>query len=166
MQISGTSNSIRARSVFETIEVRADEAVGTTVRYSRNGPIVDAILPSPARGTGPVSLRWLGATLCDELTPMLAMNRAPSCDEFRAALRGWRVPTLSAVFADVDGHIGYQATGRIPIRDNWQRGYRRGWEPADQWNGLIPFEGMPAMSDPPHGWIRTANNRTAPAWDS
>ena len=149
-------------TVVETIAVRGSKPVAKTVTFSRNGPIVDELLPKEARETGPVALRWLGATLCDELTPMLAMNRARSCDEFRAATRGWRVPTLSAVFADVDGHIGYQSTGQIPIRLNWQRGYRPGWDAAHQWKELVPFEGMPSVSDPASGWVRSANNRTAP----
>ncbi len=153
----------KARAVTETIHVKGGETIQKTIRFSRNGPIVDEMLPVPARHTGPVSLRWLGATLCDELTCMLGMNRARACDEFREALRNWRVPTWSVVFADVDGHIGYQCIGRIPLRTNWQRGYRPGWDPAHQWQALVPFEGMPALSDPAHGWIRSANNRTAPS---
>jgi penicillin amidase len=153
----------QARTVTETIHIKGGQSVHKTIRYSRNGPIVDELLPAPARHTGPVSLRWLGMTLCDELTPMWAMNRARTADEFRTAVSGWRVPTWSAVFADVDGHISYQAIGRIPIRQNWERGYREGWNPAHQWHELVPFEGMPAMTDPAHGWIRTANNRTVPS---
>ena len=57
------------------------------------------------------------------------MNRARSAAEFREAMRPWHVPTFSLVFADVDGHIGYQATGRIPIRAVPARGYRPGWDP-------------------------------------
>jgi penicillin amidase len=150
------------RELRETIQIRGSEAVHKTIRFSRNGPIVDELLPQPAKATGPVSLRWLGATPGDEITCMLKANAALGCDEFRAALGNWRVPTLSFVFAGVDGHIGYQCAGRIPIRHNWGRGYRPGWEPVHQWQGVIPLEGMPALADPPQGWIRTANNRTAP----
>src|SRR5207237_6204813 len=28
--------------------------------------------------------------------------------------------------------------------------------------GLVPFEGMPHLADPPRGWVVTANNRVAP----
>ena len=65
------------------------------------------------------------------------------------------------VYADVDGRIGYQATGRIPIRNVPERGYRPGWDPAHQWDGLIPFEEMPHSDNPERGWIVTANNRVA-----
>jgi penicillin amidase len=151
-----------AREIVEEITVRGGETVRKTITYSRNGPIVDDLLPPPAQSTGPVSLRWLGAEFCDELTCAIRANRARTCAEFRDALRDWRVPTWSFVFADIDGHIGYQCAGKIPVRENWDRGYRPGWEPAHQWTAYVPFDGLPAIADPPHGWIRSANNRTAP----
>ncbi len=150
------------REVVEEIRVRDAASVRKVVRFSRNGPIVDELLPPAARHTGPVSLRWLGATPCGWLTSFLAMNRARSVDGFREAMRGWRVPTWSLVFADADGHIGYQAGGGIPVRHVRERGYRPGWDPRHQWDGLIPFEVMPRLADPPRGWITTANNRPAP----
>ncbi len=151
-----------ARERVEEIRVKGAAPVRTVIRDSRNGPIVDELLPAAARHTGPVALRWLGATPCGWLTSLLGMNRARSADKLRAALRGWRVPTWSLVFADADGHIGYQAAGAIPIRSAAERGYRPGWDPRHQWEGLIPFEGMPRLADPPRGWIATANNRPAP----
>ncbi len=151
-----------ARELVEEIRVKGGPPVRRVIRFSRNGPIVDELLPPAARHTGPVSLRWLGATSCGWLTSLLGMNRARSADELRTAIRGWRVPTWSLVFADADGHIGYQAAGAIPIREIRERGYRPGWDPRHQWQGLIPFEGMPRLSDPPRGWIATANNRPAP----
>jgi penicillin amidase len=72
------------------------------------------------------------------------------------------VPNFSIVYGDVDGRIGYQAAGRIPIRDVYERGYRPGWDPRHQWQGLVPFDGMPQVIDPPRGWVATANNRPAP----
>lgn len=152
-----------AHELTETIQVRGGETVHKTIRFSRNGPVVDELLPPPAQSTGPVTLRWLGATGCDEITPMLNANRAQQVDAFRTALQDWRSPTFSFIFADIDGAIGYQCVGRIPLRHNWERGYRPGWDPAHQWQGLIPYAGMPALTNPPEGWIRTANNRTAPA---
>jgi penicillin amidase len=151
-----------ARERVEKIKVKGGPTLHTTIRLSRNGPIVDQILPRPARSSGPVSLRWLGASYSGWLSAMQRMNRAKSAAEFRAALKGWRFPTWSVVFADVEGHIGYQAVGQIPIRNQWERGYRPGWDPKHQWDGLIPFEGMPGVLEPAQGWIATANNRPAP----
>ena len=53
-----------AISRVEEIKVRGQHVVRKTIRHSRNGPIVDEVLPEAATGTGPVSLRWIGATTC------------------------------------------------------------------------------------------------------
>lgn len=150
-----------ARELIETIQVRGSEPVSRTIRFSRNGPIVDEILPPAAKDTRPVSLRWLGAEEGGWLTALLGMDRAKSVAEFREALKPWHVPTFNAVFADVDGQIAVQCAGRIPVRQSPERGYRDGSDPAQQWTGLIPFEGMPHAVDPPRGWLATANNRLA-----
>ena len=151
-----------ARERSETIAVRGGEPVTRTIRSSRNGPIVDELLPESVRAAGPVSLRWLGAAHCGWLTSLLAMDRATSVAGLRRAVRGWRVPTWSLMLADADGHIGYQVAGEIPVRAVEERGYRPGWDPAHQWHGVIPPEGMPQLGDPERGWIASANNRTAP----
>jgi penicillin amidase len=151
-----------AAELTERIFVKGGVTVEKKVRFSRNGPVVDELLPAPARHTGPVSLRWVGSSFSDELSSMHDANRAESCDQFREALRGWQVPTWSFGFADVEGHIGYQCAGRIPIRKGWDRGYRPGWDPDHQWRELVPFDGLPALADPPEAWVRSANNRPAP----
>ena len=170
-----------ARERVEAIEVRGGDTVRKTIRSSRNGPIVDELLPAPARANGPVSLRWLGTTYwptraaqsdeiggaapaghCGWLTALLGIDRAETVAGLREAVRSWRVPTWSLVLADEAGHIGYQAVGQIPVRSVEERGYRPGWDPAHQWQGLIPWEGMPRLSNPERGWIASANNRTAP----
>jgi penicillin amidase len=149
------------RRLTETIAVRGAEDVGLPVRLSRNGPLVDEFLPPPADRTGPVSLRWLGASQGGWLTALLAMNRARTVAEFREAVRPWHVPTFNLVVADVDGAIAVQTAGRIPLRATAERGYRAGWDPGQQWQGLIPFAAMPHAIDPARGWLVSANNRLA-----
>ncbi len=152
----------QATTIEETIKVKGAAPVVKQIRFSRNGPIVDEILPAPARNTGPVSLRWMGHEPCDEITSMLNLARAGNASEFRESLRTWIVPTFSFGFADVDGHIGYQSSGHLPIKEEWGRGYRPGWDSDQAWQEIIPFDAMPSIADPSSGWIRSANNRTAP----
>ncbi len=150
-----------AREIAESIDVKGAETVVKTIRYSRNGPIVDEFLPSQC-GAQAVSLRWMGAESCDEISTLLLADRAESADDFREALRGWSVPTWSFGFADAEGHIGYQCAGQVPIREDWDRSFHPGWDPAHSWGDSIPYDAMPALKDPDQGWIRSANNRTAP----
>lgn len=151
-----------ARELVETISVRGRDPMKKTIRFSRNGPIVDEVLPPPGNKTAPVSLKWLGAYHGGWLTALINMNTAEDAAEFRDALQSWHVPTFSAVFGDTDGYIGYQAAGRLPVRPTVERGYREGWNPAHQWEGMVPFRGMPMVFDPERGWMATANNRPAP----
>ncbi|MGE3316225.1 MAG: penicillin acylase family protein [Planctomycetaceae bacterium] len=151
-----------ARELTETIAVRGREPVTKTIRFSRNGPIVSDVLPPPGNQTGPVALKWLGAHHGGWLTALIRMNAARNVAEFRDAIEPWHVPTFSAVFADVDGKIGYQAAGRLPVRKTIERGYREGWNPEHQWEGIVPFQGMPGLTAPERGWMATANNRPAP----
>lgn len=149
------------RSLHESITVRGEAASKHTIRFSHNGPIVDDILPKAAQGVKNVSLRWVGAYPCGWLTALLGMDRAADIDELRAATRPWLCPTFSVVCCDRQKNIGYQCTGRIPLRSKWERGYRPGWEAEHQWGGLIPFEEMPRATNPPSGFVISANNRTA-----
>lgn len=150
-----------AREVVETIRVRGAEPISRTIRFSRNGPVVDEILPPPGNTTGPVTLKWLGAYHGGWLTALLNMDRATSVAEFRETLRPWHVPTFNLVIADVTGQIAVHCAGRIPQRKTGERGYRAGWDPNQQWTGLLPFESMPHAVDPPRGWLASANNRLA-----
>ena len=108
-------------------------------------------------------MRWIGFEPCGWLTATLAANRARTCQEFRAACRPWICPTFNLVFADVDGNIGFQSVGRIPLRKITERAYRPGWDPQHQWTGVVPYDEMPALTNPKRGYVVTANNRTAPA---
>jgi penicillin G amidase len=146
----------------ETIQVRGSEPVKKTIRSSRNGPIVDEIMPAQVRHLGPVSLRWLGFEPCGWLTALIGLNRAQNCRDIREASRPWLCPTFNLVFADVDGNIGFQSVGRIPVRRIAERGYRPGWDPQHQWAGVIPYEKMPGLINPKRGYVVTANNRLAP----
>ncbi|MDA0835614.1 MAG: penicillin acylase family protein [Planctomycetota bacterium] len=152
----------KAREIEETIHIKGEESVRTTVTFSRNGPLVNDVLPPPANKLGPVSVKWVGAYGGGFLTALLAMNRANNVKELQAAMKPWFVPTFCLVLADVDGHIGFRASGRLALRKHESRGFRPGWDPEHQWTGFIPFEEMPSVIDPPRGWMGSANGRLAP----
>ncbi|MEX1230008.1 MAG: penicillin acylase family protein [Planctomycetaceae bacterium] len=152
----------KSREIEETIHIKGAESVRKTVRFSRNGPLVNEVLPAPGNKLGPVSVKWVGAYGGGFLTALLSMNRAKNVAELQAAMQPWFVPTFCLVLADVDGHIGFRTSGRLPLRKLESRGFRPGWDPEHQWTGFIPFEEMPSVIDPPRGWMGSANNRLAP----
>jgi penicillin amidase len=60
----------------------------------------------------------------------------------------------------VDGNIGYQTPGWIPIRNKGHDGSLPvpGWTDDFQWQSYIPFDELPRTFNPEAGFIATANN--------
>ncbi|MGV3720242.1 MAG: penicillin acylase family protein [Actinomycetota bacterium] len=152
------------RSRTETIPVRGSAPVTLEVREVDHGPIVSDLLPPFARTGEIVSLRWVGLEPTDELSVMARYARATTVSEFREQLRGWCCPTFNFVAGDQAGQIGYQLTGRLPLRPVTECGYRSGDEAGHRWAGYIPFEHLPASGEPPEGWLGSANNIVAVDW--
>src|SRR5204862_2582243 len=94
----------------------------------------------------------------------LELNNPHDWNQFTRALRDFVVPSQNFVYADVEGHIGYYAPGRIPIRASGDGSLpAEGWTGAAEWTGWIPFDDLPHVYDPPDHFIVTANHRPAPA---
>ncbi len=92
--------------------------------------------------------------------PFFELDSAQNWEEFRAALGQFNGPGQNVVYADVDGNIGYQATGRVPVRASGDGSLPvSGADDAHEWTGYIPFEEMPSVYNPPSGIIATANGR-------
>jgi penicillin amidase len=142
----------------DTIRVRGRPAVPFALRRGPHGPLIG---PAP-RGDPHTALamRWNAQDPSDELTALLAVDRAGDWEQFRAALRGFRVPEQSWVYADVDGNIGYQMTGAVPVRRSGNGLLPTpGWTDEGRWERYLDFEELPWALNPPEGFIVTANNR-------
>jgi penicillin amidase len=70
------------------------------------------------------------------------------------------MPVSNLVWADRHGSIGYKMIGRIPKRKGDCPDLPKpGWTGEFEWEGWVPPEELPALVDPPEGFIVTANNR-------
>jgi penicillin G amidase len=141
----------------ELINVRNKQKVIIDVPLTRHGPIISDVLPGETRK---LALRW---TLYEPAIiglPFLDMDRAQNWDDFKRAVSSFRTPSVNAVYADVDRHIGYIATGKIPTRTTASPGVPvSGVDDFHEWTGFIPFDQMPTVFDPSGGVIATANGR-------
>jgi penicillin amidase len=142
----------------EVIRVKGKPDVVVDVTFTRHGPIVTDMVPGETRR---LALRW---TLYDGLhSPFFAVDSAQRWEEFRRALADLNAPGQNAVYADVDGNIGYQATGKISIRASGDGSLpENGSDDAHEWVGYVPFEKLPHIFNPPSGIIATANSRITP----
>ncbi len=147
----------QARSETEWIRVKNARPVELRQWVTRHGPVAFG------ENGRLFALRWAAAEPGGFSFPFLDVDRAGSWKEFTAALARYPGPGQNFVYADVDGNIGYQATGMLPIRKNFD-----GDVPVDgasgdfEWEGYIPFEQLPPSYNPARGWIVTANQNPFP----
>ena len=150
-----------------------------TVRSTRHGPLLSDARRAAAIGAGGdaghglggaaprgggadptvrVALRWTALEPGRTADAVFALNRPATGQDFREAAALFEVPAQNMVYADVDGNIGYQSPGRIPVRGQGRRQLagarldRRTTGP-----GYVPFDELPTCSTRPQGYIVTAN---------
>ncbi|WP_350349492.1 penicillin acylase family protein [Agromyces sp. G08B096] len=161
----------------ETIEVAGGEPETITVRSTARGPIVTDLGGDFARigdeypaaaGVGEggleLSLQWTALTPGTTPAAIFTLDRAQTWEEFRLAASQFDVPAQNLVYADVDGNIGYQAPGEIPIRLSGDGTVPLpGWTSGNGWAGTIPFDQLPSVFNPERGYLVTANNAVSSA---
>lgn len=149
----------------ETIKVRGADDFRLVIRETDHGPLLSDVSKELStvganEGGYAVALKWTALEPDTTADALLALNTASNWEEFRAAAADFAVPAQNLVYADVEGHIGYQAPGRIPIRRSGNDGLTpaRGWLKSDDWSGsYVDFEALPTVLDPAEGFIVTAN---------
>jgi penicillin amidase len=135
------------------------------VRITRFGPIITDSAAYKQKSSQPLALHWVAISeVYDPLIAILQVDRATNWTEFRQGLRKFVSPSQNYIYADVDGNIGYQLPGLIPIRAKDHGGLT----PVDgsttkyQWKDYIPYDYLPSLYNPPRGYIETANQAIVP----
>jgi penicillin amidase len=164
----------------ERIEVAGGDPVEITIRSTDAGPIISEVMeagdnyatigaeaPVPAPGYADVgdpgsdyavALRWTALQPGTTFDAFSLLNSAEDFTAFREAARILEVPAQNLLYADVDGNIGYQMPGVIPIREGYDGKWPvPGWSSEIGWRGSIPFDALPWAYNPTEGWIVTAN---------
>lgn len=166
-EVNGTWTDMEI--VQEQIRFPDGNSEPVRIRYTRHGPVVSDFSKSAkdisrtATTTMPqkyaIALRWTALDPSTTFPAIWQMNLARNWQEFRTAASHFDVPSQNIVYADVEGNIGYQFTGLVPVR---KKGDGRfpvpGWTDDYEWHGFIPFEELPREFNPVSGYIATANN--------
>ncbi|WP_433413642.1 penicillin acylase family protein [Microtetraspora malaysiensis] len=169
-EVKGSQVPLQTR--VEQIKVAGGKTVELPVRSTAHGPIISEVLgnagealPGAAAKLGKidkgmaVALRWTALDPGRTGDAIFMLNRAENWEQFRAAAAKFEAPAQNLIYADLEGNIGYQAPGKIPVRADGEGTWpAAGWTGAQEWTGYIPFEQLPHSYNPPEGFIVTANN--------
>jgi acyl-homoserine-lactone acylase len=151
----------------ETIRVRQPaglQDVEVKFRFTRHGPVL-------TDGRGRAFAAGLGShDHARALEQFWRMSTARTAQEFKAALALDRISGVNLVWATAEGHIGYAQAGQVPQRaggQDWEKPVP-GWTALTLPAGKLPFRALPAVEDPPAGWLQNCNvsaERVAPGLD-
>lgn len=145
---------LKAQIIDETIRVRGQADEHLEVMVTRHGPVVQR------DGDKAYALRWTATEPGGLANSYNWLGKAQNWNEFRNVMKHVWGPGQNAVYADVEGNIGYILAARVPIR---KKGHGEVPVPGDtddyEWTGYIPFEQLPQALNPESGLIVTANAR-------
>ena len=152
----------------EIIDIKGENSLRFIVKESRHGPIISDAYEQ-AKNTidanrYALALRWTALDLENQsLATLLNMNRAESIDAFKNSLRHFYAPMQNIVMADTSGNIAFQVAGVAPKRTLYQGLYgiapAPGWDRQYDWSSYIPFDQLPASTNPAEGWLASANQQ-------
>jgi penicillin amidase len=158
--------SVPFEVIEETLKIKDKAASGgfreekIKIRLTHRGPVITGIMPG-LKTDKVISIRW---SSFEAMEPAIGFDRLLECrtvSEVRQALNSVNQIALNFVFADSQGNIGWQTTGKLPIRTQGE-----GLVPymvkdgKDNWSGWIPWADMPHAVNPGRGWVGTCNHMT------
>jgi penicillin amidase len=160
--------------IEDVIKVAGGDDVPIVIRLTEHGPLMSDVgetekevaedapiaseAPSPGEEFG-VAYRWTALEPGRTVEAIIQLATMENWDEFRAAAANWAVPAQNLAYADVEGNIGYQTPGVIPIRSGYSGKYPvPGWDSEFGWEGFVNFDALPSMLNPEGGLVVTANN--------
>ena len=160
----------RFETFDETIKVRGGADLALRLRATRHGPVIsdsgvtDDLTGPAGKGAHVLAMRWTALDAdAGTLEAGLRLSQARSVQEFIDASTRHVAPMQNMLVADRAGHIGMVAAGRVPLRkpENDLKGQAPapGWEARYDWAGFLEPTLTPRETDPPRGWIATANQR-------
>lgn len=150
--------------IEEKIAVKGQaEPVVQTVKITRHGPIMNDVAGAVGSDAPPLALQWTALQGGKLSQAILSIDQARDWPSFRTALQDFVVPAQNFVYADVEGNIGYQMPGLVPIRKQGDGTVPvPGWTGDYEWTAFIPFNELPSVYNPEVGYIATANNQVVP----
>jgi penicillin amidase len=124
-----------------------------------HGPIVSLNLVANTA----VSIRWRGHDGSTDPQAFVALGRANSIEEAKAALGAVTTANQNFVIADKQGRIGYFPYSKVPIRA-WAAPapgsspyFPLPGDGTREWGPPVALTDIPQLQDPPAGFIATAN---------
>jgi penicillin amidase len=151
--------------IKEKITVQGNsEPIEHEVLISKFGPLVEYFDKNQRyykfNLPGKYALRWSSfePDLLRNISGFIQINKASNWQEFREGIKNVTINPQNFIYGDINGNIGHQHGGRIPIR-NFGDGstITPGTDEKHNWKSLSSFDQLFSIYNPEHGFVYTAN---------
>lgn len=141
--------------------IRRKGAPPKTIEVFENEQGTLSSTPDDPNGGKYLSVAWIGeqADGGRSLSTWLNLLSARSTASAMETVESCPHPTLVWVFADHEGHIGFQSSGWLPKRGGGHSGNvpAPAWETSSHWQGRVRTDLLPRDYDPAIGFVASAN---------
>jgi penicillin amidase len=147
------------RVVVERIEVKGQSPQTVRLLFTRHGPVLRVdeqkhrAFALRTAWNEPGAAGYLGSSY---------LWQAKSWEDFVRASNAWGAPPLNLVYADVHGDVGWSASGRTPVRPNWDGLLPVPGDGRYEWQGFLGRDVLPRLKNPEKGFLATANEMNLP----
>lgn len=147
---------------IEAYEVKGEETVYDTVRYTHWGPVVHR---ESEKLDQDLAMRWVAHNSAgNELKTFQGLNTSKNYSDYRKAITNFASPAQNIVYSNKAGDIGITVQGQLPIRPVEQgMTVQSGESTAADWTGFIPMDQLPHVKNPTRGFVSSANQRSTSA---
>jgi penicillin G amidase len=146
--------------VRETIDVKGGAAREVELRFTRHGPVLS--LDAANHRAFAMRTVWNESGLAGYFGSSRLLM-AKNWNDFKVATNAWGAPPLNIVYADTQGNIGWAASGRAPIRKNWDGLLPVPGDGRYEWAGFHGKDVLPSLLNPEQGYFGTANEMNLPS---
>jgi len=146
--------------VRESIEVKGGAAREVELRFTQHGPVLN--LDAAKHRAFAMRTVWNEPGLAGYFGSSRLLM-AKNWNDFKVAADAWGAPPLNLVYADVQGNIGWAASGRVPKRKNWDGLMPVPGDGRYEWAGFYGKDVLPSLFNPAQGYFGTANEMNLPA---
>jgi penicillin G amidase len=146
--------------VRESIEVKGGAAREVELRFTQHGPVLG--LDAAKHRAFAMRTVWNEPGLAGYFGSSRLLM-AKNWNDFKVAANAWGAPPLNLVYADVQGNIGWAASGRVPKRKNWDGLMPVPGDGRYEWAGFYGKDVLPSLFNPAQGYFGTANEMNLPA---
>ncbi len=150
----------RMTTLRETIAVRSVTDQQVELKFTRHGPV----LRQDRANNRAYALRsvWFEPGSAAYYASLACMQ-ARTPEQYADAVANWSMPSINHVYADTTGNIAWFASGKVPIRRNWDGLLPVPGDGRYEWEGFLPPTDLPRAINPARGFVATANEMNLPA---